>query len=55
MTRKKVTIKRLNASELRSKKARVFSVKRFIEAAKNLEEALKKEEIKYGKSSGVLA
>lgn len=55
MTRKKITIKRINASELRPLKARYFNAKRFIEAANNLEEALEKEEKKYGKSTGVFA
>ncbi|HTK03534.1 MAG TPA: hypothetical protein VL401_02070 [Alphaproteobacteria bacterium] len=55
MTRKKITIKRINASELRPSKSRSFSAKRFIEAAKNLQKALEKEEEKYGKSSGVFA
>lgn len=50
-----MTIKRLNASDLRPAKSRPFSVKKFIEAAKNLEEALKKEEKKYGRPSQVLA
>ena len=55
MTRKSITIKRKNASELRPVKARPFNAERFIEAAKNLEEALEKEEKKYGKSSGIFA
>lgn len=55
MTRKIMTIKRLNASELRPSKVKPFSVKKFIEAAKNLEKALIREEKEYGKSSQVFA
>lgn len=55
MTRKKITIKRINASELRPAKLRPFDAQRFIKAAKNLEEALEKEEKKYGRSSAVFA
>lgn len=55
MTRKKVIIERMNVSRLRPTKVRPFSVKKFMEAAENLEEALKKEEKKYGRSSQIFA
>ena len=55
MPRKKITIKRLNASDLRPAKVRPFSVKKFIEAAKNLEKALIREEKEYGRSSQIFA
>ncbi len=51
MTRKKMIIRRFEASELRPKKLKSFSVKKFVEAATNLEEAIRKEEKRYGPTS----
>lgn len=55
MTRKNITIKRFEASKLRPQKLKPFSVKKFIEVATNLEEAIRKEEKKYGSASRIFA
>lgn len=55
MTRKNVTIKRFEASKLRPEKLKPFSVKKFIEVATSLEEAIRKEEKKYGPASRLFA
>ncbi|MDP3917921.1 MAG: hypothetical protein Q8Q30_01975 [Candidatus Woesebacteria bacterium] len=55
MTRKNITIKRVDASELRPKKLKPFSVKKFIEAATSLEEAIRKEQKIYGATSRIFA
>ena len=53
--RKKVIIKREEASVLRPKKLKPFNPKEFMEAAKRLEEAIKKEEEKYGSPQDEIA
>ena len=53
--RKKITIKRINASALRPTTIKPFSIKKFMDAAANLERALKKEEKEYGGSSEISA
>lgn len=55
MTTKRKVIKRSNASELRPKSIKPFSIKRFIEVATKLEAAVEKEEKKYGKPSSIFA
>ena len=48
MRRKKVIIERIDANTLRPKKVKPFNVKRFLKLAKELREAVRKEEEKYG-------
>ena len=55
MRRKKVTIKRLDASVLRPKKLKPFDSKAFLETAKRLEKAIKREEKLYGPSKDGMA
>ncbi len=55
MTIKNITVRRSEASELRPKKLKPFSVKKFIEVATSLEEAIRKEEKKYGSASRIFA